>query len=1133
MHQPGSFVRIVIAIVALTLFSAGIPASTPTSALTSSISGQEVSAQAQNIVLSLGGVVQAQIIGFSSAFTGDFGLFAPESKVVFANYRDRVGQTAIVGTYPAGTELIFYISVLGHTYSNLDPVQCHVIASGTNRWDLWWEDIPGGGDRDYNDIVVRVELSETSSVPPTATPTPAPGTISVELFGSPPLVAPGAALHVGWTVSGGSNCSETRLLWDTVSRDRTNAYANQTPAQHGPMGQYFDTIVFPQAEGVYVKVKAVVDGTTAYSREHFIPAERRMNLGAPGNSADSRGVWWEKDGNFTRRWYGAVGGTIRTTSATIQGTPDQNLFQSQREGISAFNVFLSDWTYAGTYEVTLYFADFDSTSVGQRVFDVKAETTTAIPDLDVFAKVGYRGAYSTTFTATVSDGELNIEFLPKVGQPILNAIRIRGIQGHPQYTWDPRVIASTDDTYTINTYNNQNAKAWLTLGAGTYDIGIRFQRAPIPRGSLITAAYLEFEKYAYPYAAELVSATIYGEAAGNAQNFAWDAPRVALRPRTQHSQHWTLNRQPWTSMLTSPNIVPVIQEIVNRSDWLENNALALLLISDPSGSAVCDLWSFDGSPSSAPRLVVKYVPAWAPLPTPTPTPQPTASPTPTEVPPTATATATPEPGATATPTATPTVTPTPARYGGTITEIVFSPNYAHDNTVFVGTYEGLFKTTNGGLTWYSSGPRRQVTALAISPNYGLDGTLLVGYDEDGIYRSTNRGSNWIKTSSGLTDPNVTGISFAPNFADTNVAFAITRNAGFFKTINAGDYWFTKNLGLPDGRRLTAHAISPQFALDNVQFVGTIQSGIYKTVGSEWFAVNTNLNLPNMRKVTSLAISPCYRTDQTIFAALIDYRDYPGTGRIYRSTNGASTWDAMTPEGSSGRIVRLSPDYCNDQTVFVDINGRLFKSTKKGVDWQDIHGGMPGTVSAIGLSPNFSTDQTLFVAFSDGLYRSTDGGSTWTYSFWPLDPTPTPTASPTPTATRTPSPTPTATSTPTPTATHTPIPCADAYEPDNTFSTAKIILTTGDVQGRSFHVAGDVDYVKFVGLAGYRYRIWTQSLGGGLLNDTVLTLYDTDGITELAVNDDDPLNPPASALEWLCPATGTYFFKVSQLNPNIG
>ena len=548
-----------------------------------------------------------------------------------------------------------------------------------------------------------------------------------------------------------------------------------------------------------------------------------------------------------------------------------------------------------------------------------------------------------------------------------------------------------------------------------------------------------------------------------------------------------------------------------------------------------------------------------------------------------------------------TSTATPVYYGGQIGSIVLSPNFGTDHTIFVGTVDGVFRSTNGGATWYSTELTKVVNALSVSPNYSSDRTLLAGVsigdywgaEGDGIYESTDGGEHWQKKSEGLTDPEVLEIAFAPNFADNNTAFAITQSAGFFKTMTGADLWYTRNGGLPYGSQLQSLIVSPQFGSDNTYFVGTYRSGVYKCTGSAFFQVINGFNLPENRTVPDLAISPCYSSDHTVFATLRGLLA-GDAGRLYRSPDGGNYWEMITQEAVSGSIIQVSPNFCTDQVVFAELNGQLYKSTNRGSAWTNIHGSLPGTVMAIGLSPQFGSDQTLFVGLTvttheGAVYKSTDGGATWDYSFWPLNPTPTPeatdtpTATPTRTATRTftptrtssttptrtatstatatrtstptltPSGTPTATSSPTatrtstptltpsgtptatssPTATATPHSCTDAYEPDDVWYAAKLIASDGVAQHRTFHAAGDLDYLKFVAMGGSRYEMWTTNLGGGTLNDTVLTLHGSDGVTVLANNDDDPFAPPASRLQWVCPATGTYYLKVAQLNPTIG
>ncbi|MCS6889911.1 MAG: bacillolysin, partial [Chloroflexus sp.] len=75
---------------------------------------------------------------------------------------------------------------------------------------------------------------------------------------------------------------------------------------------------------------------------------------------------------------------------------------------------------------------------------------------------------------------------------------------------------------------------------------------------------------------------------------------------------------------------------------------------------------------------------------------------------------------------------------------------------------------------------------------------------------------------------------------------------------------------------------------------------------------------------------------------------------------------------------------------------------------------------------------------------------------------------------------------------------DAYEPDNTLSTARPIVVNGAAQTHTFHTAGDQDWVFFAATSGYSYRIETLNLAS--CSDTVLELYNSSG-TLLAYNDD--------------------------------
>lgn len=105
--------------------------------------------------------------------------------------------------------------------------------------------------------------------------------------------------------------------------------------------------------------------------------------------------------------------------------------------------------------------------------------------------------------------------------------------------------------------------------------------------------------------------------------------------------------------------------------------------------------------------------------------------------------------------------------------------------------------------------------------------------------------------------------------------------------------------------------------------------------------------------------------------------------------------------------------------------------------------------------------------------------------------------------------------------------SDAYEGDSAVAQARTIVP-GQAQRHNFTSRGDQDWVKFQASAGVTYTIRTANLGRSA--DTILELYGSDGTTLLQAND-DTANSLASRISWRAPATGTYYLRVRNWNPN--
>jgi hypothetical protein len=109
-------------------------------------------------------------------------------------------------------------------------------------------------------------------------------------------------------------------------------------------------------------------------------------------------------------------------------------------------------------------------------------------------------------------------------------------------------------------------------------------------------------------------------------------------------------------------------------------------------------------------------------------------------------------------------------------------------------------------------------------------------------------------------------------------------------------------------------------------------------------------------------------------------------------------------------------------------------------------------------------------------------------------------------------------------------CPDSYETDDAFWQAKHITMNDSLpQLHNFHDEGDHDWVEFGGIQGEWYEMVTHDLGNA--TNTVLELYNTDGITRLrSCNDNWTPQGRGEVLSWKCPKTGTYFLKVRQFDP---
>ncbi|MBI4601196.1 MAG: PQQ-binding-like beta-propeller repeat protein [Planctomycetes bacterium] len=149
----------------------------------------------------------------------------------------------------------------------------------------------------------------------------------------------------------------------------------------------------------------------------------RINCGG-GEFAGQDGAAWGRDRFFTG------GSEAIWFAGEVAGTEDDLLYHSERyfppeeASSAAYRIPL----LPGRYRLTLHFAEVYFQEPGMRRFDVRVEGAKFLDDYDPRERVGFAAADRQSHDVDVTDGVLDIEFVPRVENPKVSAIEVRPVE---------------------------------------------------------------------------------------------------------------------------------------------------------------------------------------------------------------------------------------------------------------------------------------------------------------------------------------------------------------------------------------------------------------------------------------------------------------------------------------------------------------------------------------------------------------------------------------------------------------------------------------------------------------------------------------------------------------------------------
>ncbi|MCX7853563.1 MAG: YCF48-related protein, partial [Caldilineales bacterium] len=331
-----------------------------------------------------------------------------------------------------------------------------------------------------------------------------------------------------------------------------------------------------------------------------------------------------------------------------------------------------------------------------------------------------------------------------------------------------------------------------------------------------------------------------------------------------------------------------------------------------------------------------------------------------------------------------------------------------------GAQGGLWKTTNGGISWtpLTDGQASlAIGSLAFAPNN--PNTLYVGtgephYSADsyygaGLLRSTDGGATW--TALGTTVFAGMGIAdIVPHPSQANTLYVaasanvagnkpLTANPGIWRSTDGGATWHLlvsacDSQGCVSPSALVMHPTNP-----DILYAGFDQIGIVSSTngGINWTTL-LSLTSPIRRAEVTLSRS----NPSVLYAGLEVLTNQGGIGALFKSTNGGNNWTYLNTlsvsycgqQCSYDNVLAVHPTnpnifFAGGQALYSPnvsgIDGVVFWTTNGGASWSTNAGTSANTtlhpdLHAIAFAP--SNPNIIWLGTDGGVFRSTDGGATW-------------------------------------------------------------------------------------------------------------------------------------------------------------
>jgi photosystem II stability/assembly factor-like uncharacterized protein len=289
--------------------------------------------------------------------------------------------------------------------------------------------------------------------------------------------------------------------------------------------------------------------------------------------------------------------------------------------------------------------------------------------------------------------------------------------------------------------------------------------------------------------------------------------------------------------------------------------------------------------------------------------------------------------------------------------IIFS-YYCMGDTIFAGGQTKIYRSTDNGNSFTTITLNLGFSIVNISAITSIGSTLYAATSYDGVYKSTDFGTNWIQANTGMGPKDVRALTLT----DASSLIAGTHYVAMYRSTDLGASWNKSVTGFPAGVSILCLLES-----ESSIYAGT-RDGVFRTddSGDTW----TKMGGTNDTTMYSDIWAMCEHNG-VIYASMQLYFD----ANVYKTTDKGSSWIRCGGAGLPFGLSFIKGLEGSGNNLVAGTDEGIYYSSDGGNIWY------PTNVQGFNIPSLASSGNFVYAAIPEaqGVYRSVDNGVSWSVS----------------------------------------------------------------------------------------------------------------------------------------------------------